>query len=137
VSQENVEIVGQIYEAVRRRDRDAVLALYDPEVEWDYSRGGWGKVLGPQVYHGHEGLQAWFREWHEAWEVFENDDVELIEAGADVVSIVTARARGKASGVDVEWRHGIVWTVRGGKVVRVVGYPTVEAALEAAGISGR
>jgi ketosteroid isomerase-like protein len=135
MSEENVEIVRRVYDAVDRRDTEAVLALYDPDVEWDYSGGGWGKVLGSQVYHGHEGLRAWFREWHDAWEVFQNVDVELIDAGEDVVSIVTSRGRGKTSGADVEWRHGIVWSIRDGKVVHVVGFPTPQQALEAAGLS--
>ena len=33
MSQENVEIVRQAWEAFMRRDNEAALALYDPEVE--------------------------------------------------------------------------------------------------------
>jgi ketosteroid isomerase-like protein len=61
---------------------------------------------------------------------------ELIDAGDKVISIVTGRARGRASGVEVENRHhGGVWTIRGGKIVQVVWFPTREEAVEAAGLS--
>ena len=44
MSQENVELVRGIYDAVARRDSESVLALYDPEVEWDMSRGAWREL---------------------------------------------------------------------------------------------
>jgi ketosteroid isomerase-like protein len=37
MSQENVEIVRQVFDAVARRDAKGVLALYDPNVELDQS----------------------------------------------------------------------------------------------------
>ena len=39
MSQENVEIVRRVYDAAAQRDSDAVLALYDPEVEVETTRG--------------------------------------------------------------------------------------------------
>jgi ketosteroid isomerase-like protein len=38
MSQEDVEVVRRVFEASARRDSDAVLALYDPDVEWDAAR---------------------------------------------------------------------------------------------------
>jgi ketosteroid isomerase-like protein len=35
MSQENVEVVRKAWEAYRRRDNEAALALYDPEIEVD------------------------------------------------------------------------------------------------------
>jgi ketosteroid isomerase-like protein len=35
MSQENVEIVRRVYDAVARRDAETVLSLYDPDVELD------------------------------------------------------------------------------------------------------
>jgi ketosteroid isomerase-like protein len=49
---------------------------------------------------------------------------------------VTVRGRGRASGIEVEARSGAaVWTMREGKIVRVVWFPTRAEALEAAGLS--
>ena len=59
MSQENVEIVRQVYEAAARRDSVAVLALYDPQVEWDASRIEIGGLTGT-VVHGLDELRAGF-----------------------------------------------------------------------------
>jgi uncharacterized protein len=133
MSQQNVEIVRRVYEAAARRDAESVLALYDPEVELDNSRlevAGWD-----EVYRGHEGLRRFFRQWHEAWDEIEYDFDELIDAGDQVISVVSRRGRGRASGAQVELHVALVWTLREGRVVRVVWYPTRKEALEAAGLS--
>jgi ketosteroid isomerase-like protein len=134
VSREDVEVVRRAYDAAARRDATAVLALYDPEVEWDVSRGPYGEVIGQSaVYHGHEGLRRWFREWHEAWENVEDICEELIDAGEHVISVETQRGRGRASGIEAEWTLYAVWTIRAGKIVRVAWFRTREEALGAAG----
>jgi ketosteroid isomerase-like protein len=134
MSRENVEIVRRIYDAASRRDSAGALALYDAEVVWDISHAPARELLaGSHVYEGHEGLARFFREWHEAWEDVSADYERLIDAGDDVVSIETTRGRGRKSGVDVELPHASVWTVRDGKVTRVVWFGTVDEAMEAAG----
>jgi ketosteroid isomerase-like protein len=137
MSQENVEIVRKLFEAVSRRDSETVLALYDANVEWDGSRHRWAEVMdGNPVRHGHEELREWSRSYYEMWENLGDDIEELIDAGDQVISIVTTRARGRASGVDVVWKDNAgLWTIREGKVVRVVWFPSRAEALEAAGLS--
>jgi ketosteroid isomerase-like protein len=135
MSRENVEIVRAVYDAVARRDTAAVLALYDPDVEWDGSRGTpLGELSGQSVYRGHDGLRTAFRQWYEAWENLEDTCEELIDAGEHVISVSTARARGRASGLDVEFPQRVgLWTIREGKIVRVVWLPSVEEARDAVG----
>jgi ketosteroid isomerase-like protein len=137
MSQENVEIVRGVYDAVARRDAANVLALYDADVEVDGSRLPESAMTGlPHLLRGHEGLRKITREWNEAWEYAEDHCEELIDAGGEhVISVVTRRGRGLASGVEVETRRGGVWTIRDGKVVRTVWFPSVEEALEAVGLS--
>jgi ketosteroid isomerase-like protein len=135
MSQENVEIVRRMYDAVARRDAATVLTFYDPEVEWDITRRPIGGLVGGGVYHGHEGLRSFFRKWYEAWESIAEELEELIDTGEHVIAVVTSRGRGRASGVAVETRGAAVWTIRKGKVVRVVWFSTREEALEAAGLS--
>ncbi len=79
MSEASVEIVRRAYEAAARRDVSTTLALYGSEVEWDISHAPARDLLGePHVYHGHAGLQSFFRAWHEAWEHVEPDLEELI-----------------------------------------------------------
>jgi ketosteroid isomerase-like protein len=134
MSQENVEVVRRMYDAVARRDAATVLTFYDPDVEWDITRRPIGGLVGGGVYHGHEGLRSFFRKWYEAWESIEENLEELIDAGEHVITVVTSRGRGRASRVEVETRGAAVWTIREGKIVRVVWFPTSEDALEAAGL---
>ena len=84
MSQENVEIVRLVYEVAARGDDAAtVLALYDPEVEWDISHSPARELMGHRVYRGHS-----------------------------------------------------VWTIRGGKILRVAWFGTrADALREVAGLS--
>jgi len=133
MSQETVEVVRRIYDAARRRDAEAVYGLYDPEVELDNSRLGF--VEGG-VFQGHDGLRNFFRNWHDAWEGIDYDFDELIDAGQGrVLAVVTRRGRGRLSGADVRWRLALVWTVHGGKVTRLVWFPSPEEAFETVGLS--
>jgi ketosteroid isomerase-like protein len=135
MSRENVEIVRRVYEAAARRDAPTVLSLYDPEVELDASALGLRGDAGALFFHGHEGLRALFREWHEAWERLEYSYEELIETGEQVISVVTRHARGRASGVEVERPFALLWSLREGKVIRVVWFLDRAEALKAAGLS--
>jgi ketosteroid isomerase-like protein len=134
MSRENVEVVRRVYDAVARHDSESVLALYDPAVVWDMSRGAWRGLEAGAVHHGHEGLRSWFRQQYEVWEKWEDNPDELIDVGEHVVSVVTSRSRGRTSGVEVESHHAAIWTVREGKIVRVVWFPTRAEALEAVGL---
>jgi ketosteroid isomerase-like protein len=136
MSEENVEIVRRAYQAAAGRDASAAIALYGSEVEWDISRAPARDLLGePHIYRGHDGLQRFFRAWYEAWEHVEPDLEELIAADEHVISVETTRGRGRASGAEVELPHFAVWTIREGKIDRVVWFGTREEALEAAGLS--
>jgi ketosteroid isomerase-like protein len=135
MSQEDVEVVRRVYEAVARRDAATVLALYDPEVEVDSSRLPEAGLVGMSLVRGHEGIRRITRDWNEAWESADDNCEELIDAGQHVIAVVTRRGRGRASGVQVETRRGGIWTIREGKVLRVVWFPLVDEAVEAAGLA--
>jgi ketosteroid isomerase-like protein len=136
MSKENVEIVRRIFEAAASGDSADVFALYDPAVEWDASRAPMPRLIGGGgVFHGHDGLRRFFKERNAIWGEIEDEPKELIDAGDHVVSADTERGRGRRSGVEVEMTQYAVWTLRSGKVVRVVWFPTRAEALEAAGLS--
>jgi ketosteroid isomerase-like protein len=133
MSQENVEVVRRVFEAAGRRDTTGVLALYHPEVEWDTSGTVPGDVMGRSVYRGHDGVRTFFREFYEAWEKIEYNLEELVDADDQVVSVLTIRGRGRASGIELERHTTGVWTIHDGKIVRVIWFPTRQDALEAVG----
>ena len=136
MSLEAIRVVRRVYEAVAQHDFEAVLALYDPDFEFDGSRHPYAGVMGDraQTFRGHERLQDWWREWLQAWQSYEDRLEELIDADEPVVSVAVARARGHTSGVNVEmFGNAGLWTVRDGKVVRVAWYATRADALAAGG----
>jgi ketosteroid isomerase-like protein len=113
-------------------------SLYDPGVVFDVSRQPLTRLIGGQcVYRGHEGLRAFFRERSEQLKDVEDYYEELIDAGEHVVVVGTLSGRGRASGIPIERANpgAGVFTIRDGKVVRVVFFATREEALEAAGLS--
>jgi ketosteroid isomerase-like protein len=136
MSQENVEIVRRVWEAVRREDTEAVLALYDEDVEYDFSRSPFQSVgVNQPAYRGHDALRSLFRERYEDWAQVEDHCQELIEANDEVISVVTSRGRGRESGIEVEGRHVGLWSLREGKVIRVRWFGTLADALAAVGPS--
>jgi ketosteroid isomerase-like protein len=136
MSQANVEIVRQVYDAAARRDGATVASLYAPDVEWNDSGSPPGEVASGGVKHGFESLQEWFRGWHDTWEDIAYEYEELIDAGDQVVSVSTIRARGRTSGLDVEFRQCALFEIREGRIVRALWYRTREEALAAAGLPG-
>src|SRR5919106_1294341 len=99
MSQENVEIVRQVFEAGTRRDSPAAFALYDRALVWDVSRLE-GVDFEGGIFHGHDGLRRWFRGWLAAWESVRNDLDDVIDVGDSVISFTTQRSRGKTSRVE-------------------------------------
>jgi ketosteroid isomerase-like protein len=136
VSREDVEVVRRVYEAAASRNRETVYELYDPDVVLDFSQVPMGRLLGQDVYRGHDGLRSMFRAWHQAWDRVEYDFETLIDAGEHVIAVVKRHARGRASGVEVEWPVALVWTLSHGRVVRVAWFSSLEEAREAAGVGG-
>ena len=138
MSEENVEIVRELFDALSRRDSERVLGLYDPEVEIDGRRGVFseGLLFEGRVYRGYEGLRAIQRQLVEAFQSIDTYCDELVDAGREVVSVSHYQARGRESGIEIEGpRQYGVWTIRDGKIARVVWYPTRDEAIRAAGLS--
>src|SRR5215213_9488976 len=137
MSQENVEIVEHVYRAIAEHEAETVLALYDPDVVFDFSGSPFLGLFNRTVYRGHDGLRTMIRErYDEAWEEIFDDLEEVIDAGEHgVVGVVTTRGRGRVSSAAVQRTHAAVWTLRGGKIVRAQWFPSREAALEAVGLT--
>jgi ketosteroid isomerase-like protein len=137
MSEENIELVRRLLDMFKQREHEAVFELYDREIEWDASRlneGGIDDLAG--VYHGHEGVRSYWRMWLSAWRDLEFDVQDVLGAGDEVVALIrNQRMWGRHSGIEVDFPpFGLVFTVRGGKVVRWRSFPDQRSALEAAGL---
>ena len=136
MSAENVEIVRRLYEQIAAGNSEGAFEVYDPEIEWDSTRAPWLLELGfDPLYRGHEGVRTALRAFFAAWESIEYRPEKLVDAGDDVVAFVHISARGRASGIEVAYEHPQVWTLRGGKVIRMRVFSDREEALRAAGLN--
>jgi ketosteroid isomerase-like protein len=135
MSEESVEIVRRLYEAIDRGDTPAVLALYDPAIEWHFARSPFRNLVRHDVYRGHDALRDFVRErYADAWEDITHELEELIDADPQVISIIKTQGRGRASGAPAEKTHAGIWTIQDGRIVRVE-WMSRDEALEAAGLS--
>jgi ketosteroid isomerase-like protein len=133
MSRENVEVVRRIYDAVARRDSDTPFELYADDVVWDVS--GWrpGALMARTQYHGHAGVREVWRETLAIWSEVDFEVYELLDVGDRVLAALREREVGRASGVPIEATHAAVWTLAGGKVVRLQVFDDREQALAVIG----
>jgi ketosteroid isomerase-like protein len=137
LSKENADLVRRVWDAFERGDLAAATEVFTEDVEFDVSRDVWGAVVGGGKYHGVEGIAAWLGDLYSAWDAFEITPEEVIDAGkSGVITVLHARGRGKASGIEVEHRPAGVSTFRDGKVARIEWFPSRAEALAAVGTDG-
>jgi ketosteroid isomerase-like protein len=99
---------------------------------WDMSTfSGWPEQ---QIYEGSEGAQRFLRDWIDAWEDWELEIEELHDAGEKVVAVMRQRGRSKATGLPVDMRFAMVWTLRDGMQTRMEMYGDPTEALAAVGL---
>jgi ketosteroid isomerase-like protein len=130
MSQENVEVVRRIYTYWASGSSPAESSLLDPDIEWVNPP----YALEPGTRSGIGAFTAITDELADRFGDFRMEVERLIDVGDRVVVAATMRGRGTGSGVEVENRHGSVWTVRGGKAVRFQWFQEPEEALEAVGL---
>jgi ketosteroid isomerase-like protein len=111
VSQENVKVIQALFDAWNARDMDAVRELYHPDVI-GRPPDNWPEP-GPWV-----GREALMRQWEQQRDVFNADDLVLVNYSGDVGDRVAVRfiwrGAGHGPGADLEMTG--VNTVREGKI---------------------
>jgi len=130
MSQENVDKARDFIEAYNRRDFDAAVRWFDPDIDWVLpARQAWDSCKGcDQVIRFFEGLD-------ETFDQLQLVPQEYLDGGDRVATRLRHRGRGKESGaeIDTELYHQVA-TFRGGKMVRIEYFDDWSEALEAAGL---
>jgi ketosteroid isomerase-like protein len=129
MSQENVELTRQGYDAVNRRDLDAFLALMDEDVQAVSIL-----VAMEGDYRGHDGIRRW---WDDLLDIFPDYAVDVVEVrDLGDVTVAALCVRGHGAGSDTPFERPI-WMLtkwREEKVVCWRSYETEAEALEAVGL---
>jgi ketosteroid isomerase-like protein len=126
MSEQNVEVVRKVYEALNRRDWDAGFHDMHPDFEMTTQR-----EIAAGTRRGRKQVQEFVEEYSAAFDnhIFEPD--EFLENGDQVVVLLTRRARPKGGSADIVVRNGHLWTVRDGTILSMKSFPDPEKALEA------
>jgi ketosteroid isomerase-like protein len=130
MSEENVDKVRDYMAAYNRRDFEAAVESYDPNVEF--------VLPARQASDSCQGPNQIVRFWDDIDENFDDfrlEPKEHIDAGDRVATRLRHRGRGKGSGAELnEELYHEVATFRDGKIVRLEYFAEWSEALRAAGL---
>src|SRR4029078_6708557 len=98
MSQENVELVKEFTRLFAEGDREVWRDYFAPDVVWDTSSSS---MPSAGVFHGHEGMERFFRDWLGTWRDYEIAAREFVDAGVWVVLAFSHRGTGRAMGTRV------------------------------------
>jgi ketosteroid isomerase-like protein len=133
MSEENVDAVRRIFEAwgsgnwsigTTHLDRHAVLVISS-----DFPAFG--------TYLGLDAIRDYWRDFPAQWEFCAFEATRLRSVGDTVLADVVQHSRGKASGIEGQVPMYILFTFRGGKIVRYECVMNEAEALEAVGLSAQ
>ncbi len=130
MSRENVEIFGQLIEALNAGDLEGLYSHFDPDLVY-YSRADEPDAL---VGGGLEDFKEMIVTWKGMFEEFRCDIEEIVDLGEHTISVTALRGRGRDSGAEVDEPYVFVVTWRNDRALEVHEYRTKEEALEAVGL---
>ena len=123
-------------EAYNRRDLDANLIGFPPELEYHPARDIVEAGLVEPCYRGPKGYRQYVAAWTEVWGKSDYlERVEVIDTGDRIVLLASAPMRAQGSGVPLTESYALLSTFKDGRAVRIDEYFNHAEALEAVGLS--
>jgi ketosteroid isomerase-like protein len=132
MSQENVDIAGEVVEAVAQKNIERLIELTDPEVEWHSVFAGLGEG---GVYRGHDGIRRYISDLGDAWENMRANIDQVLSIGTVVLMVGRLHYHGRGSGIETEAPLGIVAKFHQGRIVYMRAFQEPEQALMSVGLS--
>ena len=115
MSQENVQVLKQGYEAFQRGDFDAAFANFADDV---VVRGGSDSIPAGGTYHGLDELRGrWLQEFGATYADFRMTIEETIDAGDWTVVLGTSRGQLQKTSEELKSPFCHVWRWKGDKIV--------------------
>jgi len=123
----SIEVVTQAYQAFKRQDAEALIAIADPEIEFG------GSAAAPDgLYRGHDGIRKYMADIDGAFGHEWDAELERIADAGDDRVVLVARVFGPGKGgLPLDLRLAHIWDLRDGKLLRGTVYLDPEAALDA------
>jgi hypothetical protein len=112
-SESDVAVIRAFYDAVARKDIDAILHVLDPQVVWRTPESlPWGGT-----FHGHEGFREFFGKLVQEPVENRREVEEYLDTGDRIVTQLRLFGQPKVGETETEVPEVHVWTVRNGKIV--------------------
>ena len=129
MSKENVAKALDFIADYNRRDFDAAMEFFDPDVEWILP-----DLQQSDCCQGKDEIRRFFDDLDETWTELWLEPHESVDAGDRVAVRLRHHGRGRSSGleIDEELYHQVA-TFRDGMIVRMEYFTTWDEALQAAG----
>jgi ketosteroid isomerase-like protein len=128
MSQERVEIARHGIVAWNRHDFELAAHHLSPDVEWLPASPA---AVERSVYRGLAEVAQGFNATWETWDVFDLEEQEIRDFGDKVLWLGRVRARGGASGLELEQEFANVLTFSDDKVARIQGFLSWDEAEQA------
>ena len=122
-------------EAYNRRDLDAVVSGYHPDLEYYPYREFVESGLAEPCYHGPSGYRAYIEATYDVWGTeVRLEPTELIDLGDRLVLLADMPMRAQASGIALTETYAGVSTIKDGRVIRQHDFLDPADALAAVGL---
>jgi ketosteroid isomerase-like protein len=134
VSEADIAVIRDQYEATNRRDFARVMDLYSEDVVLRAPRVE--GVQNPGIYEGKQAVGEWFGDWFRTFASDYRFEIQVIREleGGLIFLFATHGGRGRLSGAEVHTENAYLYRVREGKIAEVGFFATQEDALEAAAL---
>jgi ketosteroid isomerase-like protein len=130
----NLELARVAYDAFSRKDYDTVLAMADPEVEYEFV----GRSLTEgNVFHGPDAVRDLWSQLDDVFLEWRSRPEELIDLGDQVLVLVRESGVGRASGLEFDQKLGHLIFFRDGRITRFRVFGSWRGALRAVGLEQR
>src|SRR3954453_6116387 len=126
MSEQDVQLVRQVFEAINRRDVQAMLDAYHPDADMSTLTS---ELVSGKPYRGHSGIREYFSSFADVWEELRLEPEEIRDLGDRILVVGRWSSRGRESGAEVESPAAWIFAVRDGRVVFSRAYRDAEEAL--------
>ena len=127
-----MEIVRQLVEAFNEGGlgAEATLSFFAADAVFEEPP----EQPGPRVAHGRESVGRMFSQFDEAWEKHQSHPDEIREIDDERVLLLSVEHFRGRDGIEIEQPAWTIFTLRGGKIVRMQAFWERVNAVEAAGL---
>src|SRR3954451_8755516 len=116
VSEANIAVMRRGFEALSTEGIEGLIRFVDPDFETTTPPG---LAAEPDTYRGHDGVRRYWSSFEEVMEDIRFEPRRMSSLGDRVLVDLVIKARGRATGIEVEQNVAQVWVFKDGKAIGV------------------